>query len=542
MGSKADSNAIGRAWAELRRRKVIRAIVTYIVAGWVVIQVAEATFDPLHLPTWTQTLVVILVVLGLPLVIVLAWVFELTPAGLKRETREAVPGAGAVPEVSPTPSVDTVRADDHAVNSIAVLPFTDMSADQDQGYFCDGVAEEILNSLARVPGLQVASRTSSFQFKNHAGDITEVGRRLRVASIVEGSVRKSGSQLRVTTQLIEVGSGFHLLSERFDVELSDVFKVQESIAESIAQALRISLRPEDRDRMRRGQTRDLAAYDYYLRGLSYFHAFSWRYLDHARDMFRKAIELDPLFGRAWAGLAYVAAYMYLYRNADPAFITEADEASRKALELCSNIAEAHVARGMAWMIAGKGDDADAEFRRAIELDPGLYEAWYLYGRAAASRGEYEKAAELFEQATRLDANEYQAANLLPQIHASLGREDKRREWLERGLARAMRHLDLHPDDVRALYLASCGAGQLGDYARARDMAERALALVPDDGPVLYNVACTYASIGDLERAMDLLERVDLPAMANRAWVMHDSALDPLRDLPRFKALLAQLRD
>jgi adenylate cyclase len=545
--SRAGDEAPRSLWAELKRRKVIRAVLAYAIVGWLVIQVAEATFDPLHLPAWSQTLVIVLVALGLPLVAVLAWVFELTPGGLRREAPVPVPGplppdraeSDNSPAALPAPA-DTPAAGD--ASSIAVLPFADMSAEQDQGYFCDGVAEEILNILARIPGLRVASRTSSFQFKGYAGDITEIGRQLRAGTLLEGSVRKSGERLRVTAQLIETGSGYHLWSERFDVEASDVFKVQETIAEKIAAALRISLQPEDRDRMRRGQTQDLEAYDFYLRGLWYFHTLSWRNFEYAREMFRHALELDPGFGRAWAGLAYVAAFIYMYQNADPAFAAEADEASRKALELCRNTAEAHVARGVARSIAGAHDEAEAEFRKAIDLDPDLYEACYLYGRAAAARGEYEKAAELFERAARVNADDYQAAALLPQVYAALGRKDKRLEWTERALSRASRQLARHPDDVRALYLGSGAAAHLGDFERSRWMAERALELAPNDGSVAYSVACSYVALGDHERALDLLEQASMPAMANRAWVEHDADLAPLRGNPRFKALLARLKD
>jgi len=241
--------------------------------------------------------VVVLAILGFPLAVALASAFEATPGGVRREVA----------------TLPTTVAAEPPPASVAVLPFVDMSESQDQGYFCDGVAEEILNSLTQVRGLSVAARTSSFRFRGPAGDIAEIARRLNVATVLEGSVRKAGGRLRVTAQLVAAKDGFHLWSERFDVEASDVFAVQDSIAAAIVGALRVSLHAEDRQLMQSGQTRSVEAYDHYLRGLSHFHAFNMRRMEHARQMFLKAIEVDPQFGRAWAGLAYAAGYLAMKR-------------------------------------------------------------------------------------------------------------------------------------------------------------------------------------------------------------------------------------
>jgi adenylate cyclase len=303
-------------------------------------------------------------------------------------------------------------------SSVAVLPFVDMSEGQDQGYFCDGVAEEILTSLTRIRGLSVASRTSSFRFKGQSSDIAEIARQLNVAAVLEGSVRKSGDHLRVTAQLIAGKDGYHLWSERFDVAAADVFAVQDKVAASIAAALRISLRPEERTLMQRGQTRSVEAYDRYLRGLSYFHSFNWRKLEYARQMFLGAIEIDPGFGRAWAGLAYAAGYLYLYRQRDEKYRQEAMDASARALECCET-SEGHSARGVALWLSRDYAQAAKEFDRALELNPVQYEALWLYGRLAHERGDYARAVEVWQRAAAVNADDYQAALLLPQALMSL---------------------------------------------------------------------------------------------------------------------------
>jgi adenylate cyclase len=537
-------NAV-RLLAELRRRKVIRVAATYGVVAWVVVQIAETVFEPLLLPDWALTLVVVLAILGFPLAVALAWAFELTPAGIKKEIAgtdadvgPAVPATSAPAAATAAPALVAPPA-----ASVAVLPFVDLSETQDQAYFCDGVAEEILNSLTHVSGLSVAARASSFQFKGQAGNIAEIARHLNVGTVLEGSVRKSGDRLRVTAQLVSAGDGFHLWSERFDVDAADVFAVQDNIAASIAAALRVSLDPQQRQLMQLGRTSSVEAYDHYLRGLSYFHSFSRRTMEYARQMFLKAIEIDRGFGRAWAGLAYAAGYIYLYRERDEKYRLEALESSARALECCDT-AEGHCARGVALWLSRDYEPAEAEFRRALEINPDQYEALWLYGRMAHERGDFARAAEVWRRAAGVNAQDYQAALLLPQVLMSLQQPAAAREWQERGLARAVRHLDRHPDDVRALYLAAVTHAELGQHDEARKAAARALQLEPDDSIVAYNLACMHAALNEPDVATELLERATRESRVDSGWfewIEHDATLASLRGYPRFEALRKRLR-
>ena len=524
--------------AELKRRKVIRVAIAYGVVAWVVVQVAETVFEPLQLPPWALTLVVVLAILGFPVAVVLAWAFEVTPGGLRRDAADDAGLPAPLREASVSPPLESGPAAPRA--SVAVLPFVDLSETQDQQYFCDGIAEEILNSLAHVRGLSVAARTASFQFKGRSGDISEIAHRLNVAAVLEGSVRKSGDRLRVTAQLVSARDGFHLWSERFDVVVSDVFVVQERIADSIAGALRVSFEPEQRRLLQVGQTRSVEAYDHYLRGLSYFHSFSWRSMEYARQMFLRAIEADPGFGRAWAGLAYAAGYIYLYREEAERYRQEALSASARALECCDT-SEAHTARGVALWLSQEYESAEREFRRALEINPDQYEALWLYGRLAHERGDYHRVAEVWQRAAAVNPHEYQAAILLHQVFLSMHEPEKAREWQERGLARALQHLEAHPDDVRALYLSAVVQAELGRREQALDSAERALALEPDDGIVAYNLACMYVALGEGDRAVELLTRATSAGRINLAWLEHDATLAPLKGHAGFEALLERMR-
>ncbi len=520
-------------FAGLRHRKAAQVALAYAVVGWLVIQVSVAIFGPLHLPAWSLTFLIVVVIAGFPLAVIFAWSLD---RGSAHRSEVASKNTGAE---SRSPDVVSQPAVEAAPRSIAVLPFVDMSPERDQAYFCDGVAEEILNMLTRLPELRVASRTSSFQSREQAGDIIEIGRRLKVGAVLEGSVRKAGDRLRVTAQLVDAANGYHLWSERFDSTTADVFDIQDQIAERVARALR--LKPLTNPGAAR--TGDIDAYDCYLRAWKYFYSFSAHGFEHAHQMFGRAVKKDPEFARAWAGLADTAAYLYLYNEHEERYRRETMKASKKALSLCDTISETHASRGLAFMINKDFEQADGCFRRAIEINPNLFEPYYFYARSAVHQGKFEQAAELFEKAHEIDPAEYEAALLLRQVYVQLNRPDKAEFWSRRGAEAALRHLEVQPDDVRAMYLAAVALLSLGDRKRADELAERALELQPDDATTLYNVACHYCGTGRLDEAMDLLERgagQGVKSRFSREWVEHDPDFAPLAENPRFKALLARL--
>jgi adenylate cyclase len=515
------------AFAELRRRKVIRVAMVYIVAAWLIIQVADSTFEHLPLPEGSTTLVIVLLAIGFPLALVLAWAYELTPAGLKRET----PRDGDV-----QPAAGPLSENEVSETSVAVLPFVDMSPDRDQEYFCDGVAEEILNMLTQIKDLHVASRTSSFSFKGRTADIAEIASRLKVKTVLEGSVRKSGDQLRITAQLIDTTTGFHLWSNRFDRGMQDIFGIQEEIARSIADALEVRLTTCCEN----AYTKNVDAYDYYLQGWTYFHRVGPKNMAMARRLFSKALELDPRFSKAWAGLADSYGYDYLYYNPDAANLEGATRASKKALELSPSLAETHCSRAFVLSLCGEFDAAEKEFGEAIRLNPNLFEAHYLYARMCVHHGKLERAAELFEKASQLRPLDYQSLVLLSRVHEGLGHEAASLDAAKRAVSVAEKVLELRPDETRALYLAATPLHRIGRVAEAHEWVERALFIEPDDASVLYNVACFYAQIGETAKALDCLERARLPGLANKSWIEHDTDLNPLRDEPRFQRLLDQM--
>ena len=426
-----------------------------------------------------------------------------------------------------------------APKSIAVLPFADMSAERENGYFTDGMAEEIINALTTIQALRVASRTSSFAFKATTEDIRQVGKKLDVATVLEGSVRKAGNKLRITAQLVNVADGYQLWSQRYDRDLEDVFAIQDEIATSIVKALRVILSDDEKRAIERVPTANVEAYDCYLRGRQYFHQFQKQSLEFARQMFTKAIDIDPTYTLAYAGVADCCSVLYTNFDATEANLANAETASRRALELDPGLAEAHVARGLAVSLRGNHADAEGEFETAMKLNPQLFDAAYMYGRALTAQGKHEKALKMFERAAELRPEDYVVPGMVGSAYASLGRTADAQLAYRRQQAAASKRLELNPDDPRALYMGAISLSHLGELTRAKDWAKQALAINAGDATVLYNVACMYATSGESEEAITLLERAIAAGFGHWNWIENDSDLESLHGHPRFQALQAK---
>ncbi len=542
MSGRAQPRISQGFFAELKRRRVIRVLILYAVVGWLVIEVASTVLPALNLPGWAITLVIVLVALGFPIALALAWAVDVGPQGVQRTAPlvDAPPATiDPAPQAAVAPAVEPQRSTESR-HTIAVLPFVNMSGDAENEYFSDGISEEILNLLTKLPQLKVSSRTSSFVFKGKDVSIPTVARELGVTTVLEGSVRRAADHVRITAQLIETETDSHLWSETYDREMKDVFAIQDDIARSIADALQVTLTPRDRRALQNVATTDARAYDFYLRGRRYFYAMNRRDFLHAIRMYEQAIALDPQYAQAHAGMADAYAFLYRYSNALPENLRHAEESSLRAVELDADSPEAHASRGTALMLDKKYAEAEKHFETAILLNPNLYESYYFYGRACMAAGNAEKAARLFIQASEANPADYQSLAFLGQAYEAMGRKDMAAQALSASMAILERHLQMNPDDSRALCFGAVALAELGQRDRAIDWTERALEAAGGEAFIQYNSACTFAMLGDSARALDLLERaVDL-GWGDRAWIEHDTDLASLRGNPRFSALLDRI--
>lgn len=501
---------------ELMRRRVPSIAGLYLAVGWGLLEFTDWATVRFELPDVLEVWLVMTWALLLPVVTVLAWKWG---------------GPGTSP---PTES-----AGRSGRLSVAVLPFVNMSGNEEDDYLGDGLSEEVINALVRVPDLQVASRTSTFTYKGTAKDIRAIGRELNVGAVLEGGVQRSGSRIRVTTQLVSVADGYHLWSERFDREMEDVFAIEDQIAEKVARALRVILKGQAWHGPQRILPSDIRAYEYYLRGQQFLLHPLVKSLGYAREMFDRAIKIDPEYAPAWAGAAEAAALIHMYYPSRTEELKDADRVSREALRLSPTLAEAHAARGLTLFLLRKSEEAEEAFQKAIRLDPFLFQARYFHGRACFQDGRMEEAAAEFQEAARI-REDYQAAFLAAQSLEALGRPEDARVQLEEALRVVERHMELNPDDPRAATMRSVSLCRLGRPEEGLQWAEKALEIDPDDAGVRYNVACLYSLEGKADEAIRCLEEAFEHGFRNQEWFEKDPDLHPLRDDPRFQSLLDRI--
>jgi len=424
-----------------------------------------------------------------------------------------------------------------AEKSVAVLYFENLSKSEEDEYFRDGMTEDIITELSKITQLQVFPRAEMLAYRDKQVTAPQVGQELNAAFVLSGSLRRAGNRLRINAQLVETRTRTSVWAERYDRQMEDVFAIQDEIAQSIAGALKVKLTETEKQAIAKAPTADVKAYDYYLRGRQFFYQFRRRGYDFARQMFTRAIEIDPSYARAYAGIADSYSYLYMYWDASEANLASAEEASRKALLLDPGLSEAHVSRGLAISLGKRYDEAELEFQTAIRLDPQSFEAHYFYGRACFQQGKLPESAKLFERACQVNPDDYQSPSMLEMVYRKMGRTEESTEADRRAYRLAEKHLELHPDDARALYLGANALSNLGERARSLDWCRRALAIDPEDCGILYNVACTYALQGMTEDALDCLEKAMTHAFWYKRWAQQDPDLDSIRNHPRFQALM-----
>lgn len=588
----SDRNSAGQGFlSELKRRKVVRVVIVYGAVAFAVIQAADIVFQTLELPGWGMRLLLGLVALGFPVALVLAWAFDITPEGMQRTGSAGAPAlaAGAARWVplrtlivaacllalgglggwllrpAPAGSAGTPAESGaaEATRSIAVLPFTDLSPQGDQEYLGDGMAEELLNVLAKVPNLQVAARTSAFAFKGEDVDVREIGERLGVGTVLEGSVRKEGDQLRITAQLIDVETGFHLWSEDYDRRLESVFAIQEEMAGAIARALRVPLGLTSGDRLVRGRTSDMEAYEMYLRGRQ---ALNDRQIGRAISGFQRVVARDSSFAPAWGGLAEAYALQpYFLRATWEEALPRAETAARRALALDSTLVSAHTALAnllrdrWEWEAAERQyqralrlDPQDAEtanqygqylmmvqdyegaldrFRRAHELDPLSPHHLVMTGWALWFQRRYEDAAAAMNEALALDPDYSVALHWLERLYLEMGRFDDAQRTaakhspLSVTLARGVADPDARDEAVRTL-LATDRLAEFGNRPVANTAAE-------------WLLLDWYALLDLREETLEMVDRLTRSGWGpvTNLW---DPALDPYRDDPRYQAAVERV--
>jgi serine/threonine-protein kinase len=576
----------------LKRRNVYKVAVAYAIVGWLLVQVATQVFPFLEIPNWVVRWVILLVAVGFPFALVIAWAFELTPEGLKR-TEDVDLAAGSMSKkrtwiyvvvIGTAFSIGlffigryTARNSSSAVSSelsaksIAVLPFDNLSRDPDNAYFAEGVQDEILTRLAKVADLKVISRTSTQRFKSAPSDLRDIAKQLGVMNILEGSVQKANDQVRVNVQLINAMTDAHLWADTYDRKLIDIFSVESEIAKTIADTLQAKLTGSEKRMMASQSTTDTTAYELYHRGRSLWERRSGDNIPKAIAFYEQAIARDPNYALAYAGLANAYVLLPYYtstarRDANP----KAKEAARKALSLDPNLAEAHIALGKMLFF----DEIDLagslrEYQRAIELKPNDATAHHWFGAdSLVALGRFEEAIAECKRAVELDP-------LSPINNTDLGATLYLARRSDDAIAQLRKTLQINPTFVNAHYYLGLVFQQKGDLPGAIAQYEKAKQLSGGDPFVLSLSAAAKARAGDKSAALQTLADLDKMSQhrevfaywrallylalnnkeealrwleqgfedrdgSNIGWIKVDPLLDPLRGDPRFEALVQKV--
>jgi len=575
--------------AEFKRRHVFRALLAYGIAAFAVLQIVEPTMHGLHWPEAVLSYVVVALAAGFPLVVSLAWIFDVSAGRIERtapatagELKGArlalvLVGLGLVAAAPGIIYFFAIRGGGHSATerttstdavpgstSVAVLPFADMSPGKDQEYFADGIAEEILNALAQVEGLHVSGRTSSFSFKGKPTDLAEIGRRLNVATVLEGSVRKAGSQMRITAQLVNTSDGFHVWSRTFDRDLTEIFPVQEEIARDVVAALKVRLLPGRAPSTKWMRTSNPEVHNQYLLGREFDRRGStddWR---RALAAYEKALALDPEYAPAWAGVSFVTFLLEAYYSAEPDQGQRALAAADRAIALAPEFADGYRARALVRrQIFFDWVGAQVDLERALALSPGDVGGTVSHAYFLGVLGRIPEAIAAARKATELDP-------LYATSWTALGKHYTFNNDFDRGAAALNRALEIAPEHEDALYFLGINLVASGHANDALALAKRSrhemvalpfIALAQHDlGNVreseaalemliakggardsAYQLAQVYAWRGDHDPAFEWLERSYVQRDSGLPGFQNDPLLRKLHDDPRWKPFLKKMK-
>lgn len=421
-------------------------------------------------------------------------------------------------------------------NSVAVLYFENLSSAKEDEYFRDGMTEDIITELASIRGLRVFPRPAMLPYRDKAVTAPQVGQELDSAYVLGGSLRRAGNRLRITTQLVETSTGHTIWAQRYDRELQDVFEVQDEIARSIAQALRVTLSPGEKDKIARKPTENSVAYDYLLRGRSYTRRES---LEYAIQMFEQAIKLDPAFAMAHAGLANACAIKYEYHGKDAIWLERARSACERALALEPQLADGLVARSRICYAQQKYAEAVEYAQMAIARKKDCEGAYNILGRAYFASDRFEDAAALFDEAIVANGDDYNMYIPFLNSLGAIGKNEDLRRYREKEMTVLQQQLELVPEDVRARILLAADYASIGNAEDSVRQLEMAVTLRPNDSSVLYNAACTYGLLGKRQEALETLVRAKQAGYSNLDWIRRDPDLAVLHGDPVFEEMFPE---
>jgi serine/threonine protein kinase/Tfp pilus assembly protein PilF len=432
---------------------------------------------------------------------------------------------------------ETVTDQSGKTKAIVVLPFNNISAEQESDYFSDGLTEELIMNLSRLKDMRVVSRTTSMQYKGTQKGIKDIGRELGVRYIIEGSVRKFQDKLRITAQLIDVQNDAQLWAETYKGNLADIFDIQEKVSKQIVDALMLKLTPMEKVVLEKRATLNPEAFDLYLRARDFLYRITRNSIQFAIQLFQKAIELDPRYAGAYAGLGESYALMYAYFESKDFWLDKAIDSSLKALTYDSSLSEAYAALALSYFYKKSIEEAFTAGNKAIELDPNSFIGYWILGRIYHSTDKDEEAIALFDKVIKLNPDFYSAYSDLRLCYERLGQKDMFNETIQKSIKVYERYLSQHPDDARAHLFYAFDLLLISKDEEAKIEAKKAIELNPTDPLMQYNVACFYSRMSEKNLAIETLKNAITAGFQDYEWIKRDTDLDNIRNEPKFMELM-----
>ncbi len=430
---------------------------------------------------------------------------------------------------------------DAEIPVVGVLPIVNRSNDPELEYFSDGITEDLIISIGKIRGIRVLSRATAFSFKGKDENPVEIGKQLGASVILDGSMSLLDDQISINIELVKVEDGISLWSSKYEKEKKEILAIQDDITANVIETLGIKVEEKKTSKIQSPHTSKIEAYEFYLQGRKYYDLYSLKSIKYAIEMFQKAIDIDYKYALAYCGLADCYSYLYMYHEATEDNLQLAQMTSRNAVKLNPSLAEAFVSRGMVLSLSKKYEESEEAFKKAVEFGPTLFEAYYQYGRMSLVTGKIDQAARLMISANSVRKEDYQSLCLAGQYYEDLGDLVKSIEIRQRGVMIAEKHLKINPGDTRALYMGANSLMALGEREKGLEWLNRALTLDPDDAMLLYNAGCIYSMCDMPEEALNCLEKSANSGLTQKDWYIHDSDLDPLREMERFKNILDKMK-
>lgn len=512
-------------YTKFKKRNVLKWAITYLVIAWVTTQVFSIVFSAFNAPDYFMQTLIYVLILGFPVSVIFAWFYKMpVPVEQEHQTIEK--------------TISKSEPSKYNLNKkLLVLPFQNLNTESESDYLSDGLTEEIIIRLSQIKELEIVSRSTSMRYKDTQQDLISLGSELKARYVMRGSVRKFNDDLRIAAELVDVEQDIELWAEIYNGKMSDIFLIQEKVSKNIVKSLQLKISAKEIAALRKSGTKSSEAYDAYLKAREFLFRYTKSYLLLAIDLFEKAIELDPKYAEAYAGMAEACALLYETHDKIPKWIKKAEEASLMALIHDHNSSEAYSALGLVYNNKNLPKEALIAAEKAIAFDPDNFFAYWVRGRLYRVTGKDAKAVEDFNKVLELNSDFHSPYGDLQMAYEVLRNEEKLEETIKRASLFYPSYLMHHPDDSRAHQFYAFTLKRLGRLEEAKNEMHKGIEQNPNDPIIIYNAACFYAIIGEKTMALETLKRAIDVGFKNYEYLKHDPDLNCLQHEKEFVALM-----